>query len=130
MIVVADTSVILDFLDGVIADPFALIRPYQLILISPVAFHEVLRTYPEELHSQLIEELSQELLPVPKLEHWIETARALSQLYPRRKEKNIARMQNDILIALAAKEARAPVWSRDSDFELICDHVGVGLLTH
>lgn len=130
MIVVADTSVILDFLDGAIADPFAVIRPYHLILISPVALHEILRTYPEELHSGLLEELNQELLPVPKLQHWTEAARALRQLYSHRKEKNIARMQNDILIALAAREVGAPVWSRDADFEVICDYFGVGLLTH
>jgi predicted nucleic acid-binding protein len=130
VIVVADTSVILDFLDGSIADPLSLIRPYQLILMSPVAFHEVLRTYPEEHHARLIEELSQELLPVPKLEHWTEASRVLRKLYPLRKEKNIARMQNDILIALAARDAGAPVWSRDSDFDLVCDHLGVGLLTH
>jgi predicted nucleic acid-binding protein len=130
VIVVADTSVMLDFLDGAIDDPFVLIRPYHLILISPVAFHEVLRTYPEETHSRLFEELSQELLPVPKLEHWIASAQALRQLYPHRKEKNIARMQNDILITLAARDVDAPVWSRDADFELVCNHLGVGLLTH
>lgn len=130
MIVVADTSVILDFLDGSIADPFSLIRPYQLILISPVSFHEVLRTYPEEAHSVLINELRQELLPIPTLEHWIEAAQVLRQLYPCRAEKNIARMQNDILIALAARDAGAPVWSRDSDFELVCDQLGIGLIIH
>ncbi len=128
MIVVADTSVFLDFLDEVIADPFSLIRPCRTILISPVALHEVLRTYPEEMHARLTEELTQELLPPPKLEHWIETARILRQLYPLRKEKNIARMQNDVLICLSARDIRAPVWSRDSDFELICNHLNVGLI--
>jgi predicted nucleic acid-binding protein len=128
MIAVADTSVILDFLDGEILDPFSLIRPYRLILISPVAFHEVLRTYPEEIHSRLTEELIQELLPPPKLEHWTESARILRKLYPLRREKNVARMQNDILIALAARDIDAPVWSRDTDFELVCDNLGVGLI--
>lgn len=128
MRIVADTSVILDFLDGSISDPFVLIRPYRLILVSPVAFHEVLRAYPEEFHSKLLHELSEELTATPKLEHWTEAARVLRKLYPARREKNIARMQNDILIALAARDLGAPVWSRDRDFKLICDHLEVGLL--
>ncbi len=130
MKVVADTSVILDFLDGEIADLFTPIQPYRLILISPVAFHEILRAYPEGLHSKLIHELSDEILPPPKLEHWIDAAKVLRKLYPIRREKNIARMQNDALIALAAKDLGVPVWSRDSDFEMICDHLGVALLNN
>ncbi|MGK5086841.1 PIN domain-containing protein [Bdellovibrionota bacterium FG-2] len=128
MIVVADTSVILDFLDGDISDPYALVRPYRLILISPVVLHEVLRTFPDDYHSQLFEELRQELLPAPRLEHWIEAAQVMRTLYSRRHEKNMARMQNNILIALAAREVGAPVWSRDADFEIICNHLGIGLL--
>jgi predicted nucleic acid-binding protein len=130
LIAVADTSVILDFFDGEIPDPFLAIQPYRLIKISPVALHEILRTYPEEMHSQLIEELKGELLGPPKLEHWFESAQVLRKLYPRRREKNIAQMQNDILIALAARDIGAPVWSRDSDFGLICDSLGVGLIAH
>ncbi len=128
MIVVADTSVLLDFFDGIIDDPFSLVRPYRLILTSPVTFHEVLRTYPEEMHPQLVEELRQELLPPPKLDHWLESAQVLRKLYPLRKVKNIARMQNDVLIALAARDIGAPIWSRDADFELVCDHFGIGLI--
>ena len=130
MRVVADTNVILDFLDGSISDPYELIRPYRLIFISPVAFHEVLRTYPEEFHSKLLHELGEELLPIPKIEHWIEAAQVLRKLYPTRKEKSVARMQNDVLIALAARDLGIPVWSRDQDFESICNHLKVGLLAH
>lgn len=129
MKVVADTSVLLDFLDGSIADPYKLIRPYRMVFVSPVAFHEILRTYSEEFHSGLLHELGEELLPPPKLEHWIEAARVLRKLYPVRKEKNVARMQNDVLIALAARDLGVPVWSRDLDFEFICNHLAVGLLT-
>jgi predicted nucleic acid-binding protein len=128
--VVADTSVILDFLDGSISDPYALIRPYRLIFISPVAFHEVLRAYPEDFHSKLLHELGEELLPIPKLEHWIEAAQILRKLYPARREKNVARMQNDVLIALAARDLKAPIWSRDADFEFISNYLKIGLLTH
>lgn len=97
--------------------------------IETLVLHEVLRAFPEESHAKLIEELSQELLPVPKLEHWTESARVLRQLYPVRGDRSVARMQNDILICLAARDAGAPVWSRDADFELICNHLGVGLLS-
>jgi predicted nucleic acid-binding protein len=128
MIIVADTSVVLDFLDGVIENPFTLIHPYKMILISPVVFHEVLRAYPEEFHATLLKELKHELLPAPTLDHWIEAAAILRKLYPLRTVKNIARMQNDILIALMACDIKAPVWSRDSDFELVCNHLGVDLL--
>jgi predicted nucleic acid-binding protein len=99
-------------------------------LLSPVAFHEMLRAYPEEFHSRLAKELNHELLSPPKLEHWIESALFLRKLYSRRRERNVARMQNDVLIALAARDAGAPVWSRDADFELVCNEVGVGLLKH
>jgi len=128
MIIVADTSVVLDFLDGVIENPFALIYPYKMILLSPVAFHEVLRTYPENTHANLLKTLKHELLPAPTLDQWIEAAAILRKLYPLRGLKNIARMQNDILIALSARDIKAPVWSRDSDFELVCHHLGVNLL--
>lgn len=127
MKLVADTSVILDFLDGEIEDPFAIIRPYQMILLSPVAFHEVLRAYPDEVQDSLKEALISELLPTPTLSHWIESAGILRALYPYRRQKGVARMQNDVLIALAARDIRAPIWSRDSDFKLVCDHLGVGL---
>lgn len=130
MIVVADTSAILDFLDGSIADPYALIRPYRIILISPVAFHEVLRAYPEDLQAHLTRELRHELLSPPSLGHWAESALILRQLFPLRREKNVARMQNDVLIGLSARDIGAPVWSRDHDFELICNHLGVGLISN
>lgn len=129
MIVVADTSVVLDFLDGVIDDPFKLIKPYKIILMSPVTLHEVLRTYPNEVQLKLIDELEEELLPVPGLNLWIEAAAVLQDLYPLKTEKGIARMQNDILIALSARGIGAPVWSRDADFGLICNHLGVGIIT-
>lgn len=128
MIIVADTNILLDVLDDQIADPYSLIRPYRVILFSPVTLHEALRAYPEELHASLIRELQQEVLPAPLLEHWLESARILRKLYSHRQEKNIARMQNDVLIALAAREAKAPVWSRDTDFKGICDHIEVGLV--
>lgn len=128
MIIVADTCVILDFLDGLITEPSELIRPYRLILMSPVALHETLRAYPEDVHQELFEELISELLPPPKLEHWVEAAQLLKKLYPKRKKGNIASMQNDILIALAARDIQAPVWSRDKDFELICNELKIPLI--
>lgn len=115
----------LDFLDGEIEDPFEAIRPYRIIVISPVAFHEVLRSFPLEEHVRLIQILKSEMLPPPSTEHWIEAARVMRLLYPKRQKQNIARMQNDILIALAAKEVRAPLWTRDSDFDLVCGHLKV-----
>ncbi len=127
MKIVADSSAILDFLDGIIEDPYAVIRPYRLILISPVALHEVLRAYPQNLHDPLFDKLSNELLPVPSLEHWTESARVLRALYPLRQQRSVARMQNDVLIALAAREVDAPIWSRDRDFVLVCNHLDVGL---
>lgn len=128
MKIVADSCVLLDFLDGVIEDPLKIIQPYRIILISPVAFHEVLRAYPLECHAQLIKNLKREFIPPPTLEHWIESARVMRNLYPKRQKQGVARMQNDILIALSARDIKAPVWSRDSDFELVCDHLDVGLL--
>lgn len=127
MKLVADTSVILDFLDGAIEDLYALSRPYRLILISPVVLHEVLRTYPTEVHRKLSSYLIPELLPIPSLEHWTESAKVLRVLYPKREQRNLARSQNDILIALSARDVAAPLWSRDSDFELICNHLKIGL---
>ena len=127
MIVVADSNIILDFLDGLIDDPYAIIHPYRMIFLSPVVLHEVLRAYPEGSHSQLTKHLIHELLPPPSVGHWVESAKVLRRLYPLRKDKNVARMQNDVLIALAARDVRAPVWSRDTDFELVCDSLSVGL---
>lgn len=129
MKIVADSSVILDFMDGIVEDPHEVIRPYKLILLSPVALHEILRAYPKENHGSLVNHLSRELLPVPSLAHWIEASEIMRELYPHRQSQNIARMQNDIIIALAARDINAPVWSRDSDFELVCAHLGVGLVT-
>ena len=128
MTVVADTSVLLDFFDGKIQDPWSLIYPFRIIRISPVALHEVLRAYPSELQGPLFQQLDEELLPIPSLRHWVECAKILQVLYSRRKELNIARMQNDILIALMAKDIKAPIWSRDSDFERITNHLGLDLI--
>lgn len=128
MILVADTNVMVDFLDGVIEDPYALVHPYQMILISPVTFQELLRAYPEKEQDYLAAHLKETTLPPPSLEHWIETARVLRKLYSKRNKSNIARMQNDVLIALAARDANAPLWSRDADLEEICDELGVGLI--
>ena len=128
--IVIDTSILLDFFDGEILDLKEMVEPYKLIRISPVVFHEVLRAYPNEYHQTLSKYLSTELLPPPTTEDWIVAARSLRDLYPLRKETNLAKMQNDILIALAARQNNAPVWSRDQDFHLICDYLEVPLVFH
>ena len=130
MIILADTNIILDCLDGSIPDPHALILPFQIIRISPVVLHEVLRSYSESFQDPLKREFSKALTPPPRLEHWTESAQILRILYSKRKEKNIARMQNDILIALSARDLGAPIWSRDSDFEQICNHLGIRWMNH
>ena len=128
MKVVVDTSIILDFFDGVIENPYKIIQPYRILAVSPVVLHEVLRAYSSDVQVSIADHLMNELLPPPTLGNWIESASVMRELYPKREKQNVARMQNDVLIALSARDLQAPIWTRDGDFELICKHLGVGLL--
>jgi predicted nucleic acid-binding protein len=61
----------------------------------------------------------------PSYEQWMSAADVLRREFKGRGKAERAILQNDVLIALLAKELRAELWAEDEDFSAICGVLGV-----
>lgn len=120
MIVFFDTSVYLDLFAGDLTSTYLDERfGLHIVRISPVVIHELYRGTRTKGDRRIIDRLVSRLLRVqpPSWEHaWIRAGRLLPQLFPDHEAVGLARLQNDLLLALTAHGQGALLVSRDRHF--------------
>lgn len=126
-----DTNVIIRRLRGMIDESiWQVYLSGRAPVISPVTFHELRRGIrPGSPWESEIDRVPAPLVDPPSEEDWI-TAGDLIRIHfwKMRKGLELARLQNDALIALTAKRLNAELWSQDGDMRVLCDQLGVRLL--
>lgn len=71
------------------------------------------------------------LTPAPAFQDWIDAADVIRTCFSKTRSKiELAALTHDVLIALTARKLQVNLWSRDQDFKLICQSIGVQLLSH
>ena len=132
--ILVDTSVIIDHLRGnIAADTWSKTLDGLAPIVSPVTLHELRRgivpgsRWESQIH--LLMPPDSILCPPPSLAEWVEAADIIRRHFGKvRSKADLATLAHDTLICLAAREAKANLWSRDKGFRLICDAIGVPLL--
>jgi predicted nucleic acid-binding protein len=125
-----DSNVIIRRLRGTIDDKtwFALLSG-RAPVISPVTLHELRRGIrPGSKWETNIDQYPAPVVDSPSEADWSDAADLIRKLFwNTHKGPNLARLQNDALIALTAKRLNAELWSKDGDMKALCDALQVRL---
>jgi predicted nucleic acid-binding protein len=122
MLVFFDTNIHLDLLLGRLTMPQVLAQaPTGPVRLSPVVASELLRGCDREASAE-IERLIAALTPIEP-SSWrsafLDAGRLLPSVFPRHEEVGLARLQNDILLALTARQTGAVLITRDGHFKTL-----------
>ncbi|HXG20901.1 MAG TPA: PIN domain-containing protein [Methylomirabilota bacterium] len=121
MIAFFDTSVYLDLFAGNLTAAYlSEIFGRYIIRISPIVLHELYRGTRTKKDRRTVDRLASGLLRVqpPSWEEaWIRAGRLLPYLFPDHEAVGLARLQNDLLLALTAHSQGAVFISRDKHFQ-------------
>ncbi len=128
--VLVDTSVLIPlFNEGKFQDRILELNANFQLFVSIVTANELLRGAHDAVSKNIVEEFLEILqgrLVTPAEKHWIECATLSERLLKekRRSKQNILLMQNDLLIAIGARETGARLVTSDrKDFALIQPYV-------
>ncbi len=129
MIALFDTNIYIDELIGRLpAGKFNKWRLQYILRLSPVVYHELLRG---ARNLSLIHEIRQKtlLLPAPSFTMWEKSAYILRHFREKfGSSEELHKLQNDILIALSARENGALLITRDKHFKQIADFLAFSYL--
>jgi len=95
------------------------------VRLSPVVASELLRGVSGQAQRS-VEKLINQLLPLEPpswRQCWHETGRLLPRIFPHHEEVGLARLQNDLLLALTSRHTGALLVTADAHFETIRRHV-------
>ncbi len=95
------------------------------VRLSPIVAGELLRGVSGQARRS-VEKLIRQLVPLEPSswrQCWYETGRVLPRIFPRHEEVGLARLQNDLLLALTSRHTGALFVSMDAHFEAIRRHV-------
>lgn len=124
MIAFFDTNIYVDILRGKIT--LDGLSPYNscIIRLSPIVKSELIRGCKTQRAKRLTESYIHHLIemPAPTNKIWEQAAVILSRL-PKTFQKYSEEIQNDVLLALSAKQNGAILVSQDKDFEIISKYV-------
>jgi predicted nucleic acid-binding protein len=119
MIAFFDTSVHVDLLRGdmVVGDVLSRVQGGP-VRLSPIVASELLRGASRKA-KRSVERLISSLVPVepPSWRNaWLQTGKLLPSVFRSHEEIGLARLQNDVLLALTARHTGAVLVSRDAHF--------------
>jgi predicted nucleic acid-binding protein len=115
-----DTNIYVDLLRGKITlDNLSSYSNY-IIRLSPIVKSELIRGCKTQKAKRLTESYIHHLIemPAPTNKIWEQAAVILSR-FPETSQKYSEEIQNDVLLALSAKQNGAILVSQDKDFEII-----------
>ena len=111
MIIFFDTSVYIDLFAGVLTTSSLAERfGHHIVRVSPVVLHELYRRARAKPAKRLVDRLTNQLLriePPSWAGAWIAAGQLLPRLFPDHESLGLARLQNDLLLALSARGQRA-----------------------
>lgn len=121
-----DTNIYIDFLGG--RFPKFMYDAYIerfVIRLSPVVYHELIRCNRSPKSKQGFEVPAKRLLflPPPTTKMWITAGEIAGKIIGNHDERSLERIQNDLLIALTARENGAVLITRDKLFSTIQKHI-------
>jgi len=127
MIAFFDTSVHVDILRGElkVADMLEQVQGGP-VRLSPIVASELLRGASEKKASRAIERLVSSLCsiePPSWRTAWLETGRVLPKAFASHESVGLARLQNDVLLALTARHTGAVLVSKDAHFRTLQRHI-------
>ncbi len=98
-------------------------------VISPVTLHEIRRGIrPGSPWEASIDQYPVPVIDAPPESDWVTAADLIHKhFWNTHKGQNLARLQNDALIATTAKRLGAELWSKDGDMRVLCAELGVQL---
>jgi len=130
MIAFFDTSIHIDILSGHLRLDEALrATGGGPIRLSPVVASELLRGATGRATTR-VEDLVKRLLPIepPSWRRcWIEAGRLLPKVFGRHETIGLARLQNDVLLALTARQTGTLFLTRDGHFATLRRHLSFAL---
>lgn len=117
MIVFFDTCIYVDlFSRAMSATSLQESFGHYIIRVSPIVLHELYRGARSKRDRRVIDRLATQLLRIepPSWERaWLTSGRLLTELFPDHEAIGLARLQNDLLLALTARGQGALLVSRD-----------------
>jgi predicted nucleic acid-binding protein len=126
MIAFFDTSVHIDILRGELPLDEVMQRIYSgPVRLSPIVASELLRGASGKA-VRAVERLVSALVPIEPPSWrttWLEAGRLLPTVFADHAEVGLARLQNDVLLALTARHAGAVLVSRDQHFTKLQRHL-------
>lgn len=133
MIAFFDTSIYIDYLKGVF--PKSLYDRYfkeYLIRVCPVVYQELIRCVRSEGLRKKIEDLAGNIifLPPPTIKMWIRAGELAGRIIGSYDKRSLERIQNDLLIALTARETGSTLITKDGHFKIIQKHIPFRLAFH
>jgi len=130
--VLVDTSILIGLLnEKKWEDDFLALNQRARILLSVVTANKLLRGAHDPLSRKIVDGLLDifgDRFVTPSESHWMECARISEKLLreSRRSKENVLLLQNDLLIALGARDAGATLVTNDKrDFGLLKPYVKV-----
>ena len=125
-----DSNVIIRRLRGAIDDRTWIgLLSGRAPVISPVTLHEIRRGIrPGSRWEVSMDQYPAPVVDAPTESDWVIAADLIRKhFWNTHKGQNLARLQNDALIATTAKRLGAELWSRDGDMRVFCVELGVRL---
>lgn len=123
MIALFDTSIYIDLFAGTLSAPhLESLFGHYIIRVSPIVLHELYRGVRTKKDQRPIDRLAGHLLriePPSWARTWILAGHLLPRLFPDYESVGLARLQNDVLLALTARGQGALLVTRDPHFRHI-----------
>lgn len=129
-----DTNILIDFYNkGSHEDRLIRLNFESQLFVSTVVLCEFVRGAHDKTSREIVEgflKIIQGRILTPTESQWIECARVLEKILAEKKRsrQDILLLQNDLLIAIAARDGHATLITSDKkDFHLINDFVGTNI---
>ena len=131
MIAFFDTNIYIDFLKGTF--PETLYQQYFhkfIIRLCPVVYQELLRGIRSESVRKKVVAATKNIrfLAPPTNKMWTKAGELTGKIVRSFEEKTLEKIQNDLLIALTARENGATLITQDKDFSVIQKHLKFKLI--
>lgn len=128
-----DTNIYSDYLKGVFPkENYDSYFEKYIIRLCPVVYQELIRCIKSEVLKKKVESATRKIifLPPPTTAMWVAAGRLAGKILGTFDERPLEKIQNDLLIALTARENGALLITQDKFFRTIQKQVHFHLILH
>ena len=128
-----DTNIYIDVLKGSL--PLSFYEQFldkYIIRLCPVVYQELIRCVTSPSFKKKIDQITHRVLffPSPTIKMWVNAGNLAGKIMGNTDKLSLEKIQNDLLIALTARENGAVLITQDKHFRLIQKHVRFSLILH